>query len=189
MRLLNSRPAEVDSVPESPNESVPSNAMRRIPWSRAIAYGVVPAALLLLAVAAGFLKWHDASVRQGQEAGPEAVRAATDGTVALLSYKPDTVEHDLEAARGRLTGQFLDAYTSLTHDVVIPGAKQKAISAEATVPAGVPVSATGSHAVVLLFVNQTVTVGKDAPTGTASTVRVGLDKVHGRWLISAFDPV
>ena len=165
------------------------DARRRIRWSRAIAYGVLPGLALLLASAAGFLKWQDGSVRDAQVARAESVRAATDGTIALLSYRPDTVQKDLEAAKGRLTGTFLDAYTSLTHDVVIPGAKQKQISAVATVPAAASTSATANHAVVLLFVNQTVIVGKDAPTNTASSVRVTLDKVEGRWLISQFDPV
>jgi len=32
-------------------------------------------------------------------------------------------------------------------------------------------------------------VGADAPTNTTSSVRVTLDKVGGRWLISAFDPI
>ena len=56
-------------------------------------------------------------------------------------------------------------------------------------PAAAPVSAKADHAVVLLFVDQTVTVGADAPTNTTSSVRVTLDKVGGRWLISAFDPI
>jgi Mce-associated membrane protein len=107
----------------------------------------------------------------------------------LLSYKPETVEKDLEAARTRLTGTFLNAYTSLTHDVVIPGAKQKQVSAVATVPPAAPMRATADHAVVLLCVNQAVVVGQDASTTTASSVRVGLDKIGGRWLISQFDPV
>jgi Mce-associated membrane protein len=42
---------------------------------------------------------------------------------------------------------------------------------------------------VLLFVNQTVIIGQDAPTNSASTVRVTLDKIGDRWLISQFDPV
>ncbi|MDT7720920.1 MAG: Mce-associated rane protein, partial [Mycobacterium sp.] len=46
-----------------------------------------------------------------------------------------------------------------------------------------------NHAVALLFVDQTVAVGNDAPTGTSSIVRVTMDKTGGRWLISAFDPV
>lgn len=157
--------------------------------SRAIAYALLPGLALLLASAAGYLKWQDASVRDGAGARAESVRAATDGTIALLSYKPDTVQKDLEAARGRMTGQFLNSYTSLTRDVVIPGAQQRQVSAVATVPAAASVRATQNHAVVLLFVNQTVSIKQDAPTSTASTVRVALDKVGGRWLISQFDPV
>jgi Mce-associated membrane protein len=209
MRWLTSRgagdPSETDSVAETPAEpeateaatevagsdhdEQPTGSARRVRWSRAIVYVVLPALALLLASAAGFLKWQDGSARDAATARTESVRAATDSTIALLSYRPDTVEKDLDAARGRLTGTFLSAYTSLTHDVVIPGAKQKQISAVATVPAAASTSATGNHAVVLLFVNQTVIIGQDAPTNTASSVRVTLDKVGGRWLISQFDPV
>ncbi len=138
---------------------------------------------------AGFLKWQDSSVRTSEIAGMQSVQAAKDSTIALLSYKPETVEQQLGAARDLLTGEFRDSYTSLTNDVVIPGAKQKQIAAVATVPAVASVSADANHAVVLLFVNQTVIVGQDPPTDTASSVRVTLDKVDGRWLISEFDPV
>ena len=71
-----------------------------------------------------------------------SLQAAKDSTIAMLSYKPDTVEQQLGAARDLLTGDFRDSYTSLTHDVVIPGAKEKQISAVATVPAAASVSAT-----------------------------------------------
>jgi Mce-associated membrane protein len=131
----------------------------------------------------------DNSVRNSETARIESVQAAKDSTIALLSYKPDTVEQQLGAARDLLTGDFRDSYTSLTNDVVIPGAKQKQISAVATVPAVASVSAKPNQAVVLVFVNQTVIVGQDAPTDTASSVRVTLDKVGDRWLIAKFDPV
>jgi Mce-associated membrane protein len=167
----------------------PARLWRRIRWSRLLAYGLLPGLALSLTSAAGFLKWQDASSSEAAVARTESVRAATESTIALLSYRPDTVQKDLESARSRLTGTFLNAYTSLTHDVVIPGAKQKQISAVATVPAAASTSATVNHAVVLLFVNQTVIVGQDAPTNTASSVRVTLDKIGGRWLISQFDPV
>jgi Mce-associated membrane protein len=109
----------------------------------------------------------------------------------MLSYKPDSVEQQLNDARNLLSGDFRDQYTSLINDVVIPGAKEKQISAVASVPerGAASVSADPDHAVVLLFVNQTVVVGQDAPTDTASSVRVTLDKVGDRWLISKFDPV
>jgi Mce-associated membrane protein len=154
-----------------------------------LAFGVLPALALVIAVGAGFLKWQDAWVRGSRVAGIESVAAAKDSTVALLSYKPDTVEKDLRAARDRLTGGFKDSYTQLIQDVVIPGAQKQHISAVATVPAAASVSATPQHAVALLYVDQTVAVGDDAPTGTSSIVRVTMDKTGGRWLISAFDPV
>ncbi len=158
-------------------------------WLRVLAYGVLPALALLLASGAGFLKWQDVSAREAEVARAESVRAATDSTIALLSYRADNVEKDLEVARTRLTGTFLNAYTQLIHDVVIPGARKKQISAVATVPAATSVRATANHAVVLLFVNQTIIIGQDAPTSTASSVRVTIDKIGGRWLISQFDPV
>ena len=84
-----------------------SQGRRHIRWSRVIGYGVLPGLALLLASAAGFLKWQDGSAREAGVARAESVRAATDGTIALLSYRPDTVEKDLEATRSRLTGTFL----------------------------------------------------------------------------------
>jgi Mce-associated membrane protein len=166
-----------------------ASGKRRVGWSRVLTRGVLPGVALVLAVAAGFLKWVDGSARQSDLAGTASVQAASESTVALLSYKQDTVDNDVAAARERLTGNFKDAYNSLTRDVVIAGAKQKQISTVATVPAGASVSATENHAVVLVFVDQTLTMGNAAPTDTASSVRVTLDKIAGRWLISEVDPI
>ncbi|MBI2695754.1 MAG: hypothetical protein HYX30_16260 [Mycobacterium nebraskense] len=162
---------------------------RRISWPQVVVYGLLPALALVLAGAAGFLKWQDSSARETQLARIESLAAAKDSTIALLSYKSDTVEKDLEAAKGRMTGAFKDSYSQLINDVVIPGAKKEHISTTATVPAAASVSATPSHAVNLLFVNQTAVVDKGQPSDSASCVRVTLDKVDGRWLIAGFDPV
>jgi Mce-associated membrane protein len=178
-----------ETADEASESAEPEEPKRRIQWPRVFAFGVLPAVALLLALGAGYLKWMDNSVRDSEIARDQSVQVAKDSTIALLSYKPDTVEQQLGAARDLLTGDFRDSYTSLTNDVVIPGAKQKQISAVATVPAMASVSADPRHAVVLVFVNQTVIVGQDAPTDTASSVRVTLDKIGDRWLISKFDPV
>jgi Mce-associated membrane protein len=73
--------------------------------------------------------------------------------------------------------------------VVIPGAKQKKITAAAMVPAAAAVSADTDQAVVLAYVDQTLAVGTEPPTRTNSSVRVTMEKVDGRWLISGFDPI
>jgi Mce-associated membrane protein len=169
--------------------SEPAKTERRISWSRVVAYGVLPALALSLGGGAAYVKWMDASARASQLARIESVAAAKDSTIVLLSYKSDTVEKDLEAAKARLTGKFKDSYSQLINDVVIPGAKKGHISTTAAVPAAASVSASPDHAVALLFVNQTAVVDKDPPSDTASSVRVTLDKVAGHWLISGFDPV
>jgi Mce-associated membrane protein len=143
---------------------------------------------LLLSGAAGYLKYLDSSIRGADVAAAQAARAASDSAVAMLSYQPDTVDATLHAAQGRLTGAFRDSYNSLIDTVVIPGAKEKRISVTARIAAAAPMSATLSHAVVLLFIDQTMIIGGDAPSETSSTVQVSLDNVGNRWLISGFDP-
>jgi Mce-associated membrane protein len=73
--------------------------------------------------------------------------------------------------------------------VLIPNAKEKHVTASATVPAAASVSVTENHAVVLVFVDQTVTIGASRPNNATSSVRVTLDKLGERWMISGFDPV
>lgn len=173
-----------------PGEEVTRRPRRRsLDWRSVLVYGLLSGLVLMLAAGCGYLKWRDASARAAAAAATQSVTAAVDGTVAMLSYRPDTADKDLGVARDRLTGAFRDSYTSLIHDVVIPGAKQKNITAVATVPAAASVTATPRHAVVLVFVNQTTTVGDTPPTDSASSVRVTLDNVGNRWLISDFTPV
>ena len=160
----------------------------RFSWTRLLVVGL-PALALIMALGVGYLKWLDGTARESRAAAEASVRAASESTIAILSYKPEAVDRDLKAAAERLTAGFRQQYTQLVNDVVAPGAKQQHITAVATVPAAASVSATGKHAVALVFVDQTTTIGNDAPTQTTSSVRVSLEQVDGRWLISQFDPV
>lgn len=179
-----------DSTAPGPDSPADVIGDRRRPkgFGKLVAFGLLPALMLLLAGTAGFLSYYDRAARISQSAAQSSVQAAKDGTVELLSYTPDNAKAKLTAARDLLTGDFRDAYTSLTNDVVIPGAIQKRISATARVPAASTTSASATRAVVLVFVNQTVVVGNDAPSETASAVEVTLDKSGDRWLISGFEP-
>lgn len=176
---------------ESATEAQPKaeRTRRRIGWPRVFAYGILPGLALALALGAGYLKWSAGAADDLARARAESVQAARDDAIALLSYHADTVDKDLAAARERLTGEFKDAYAELTRQVVVPGAKEKHISSIAKVNAAASVSATESHAVALVYVDQTVTIGGGAPTDTQPVVRMTLDKVNGRWLVSRFDPV
>ena len=166
----------------------PVERSSRFSWTRLLV-AVLPILALILALGVGYLKWLDGTARESRAAAEQSIRAASDSTIAILSYKPETVDRDLKAAADRLAEPFRQQYTQLVNDVVAPGAKQQHITAVATVPAAASVLATGKHAVVLVFVDQTTTIGNDAPTQSTSSVRVSLEKVDGRWLISQFDPV
>jgi Mce-associated membrane protein len=177
-----------DVIAEADNADDPAATSSTFSRGRLLAV-ILPALALILALGVGYLTWLDGKERESRAAAEESVRAASESTIAILSYKPETVDQDLKAAADRLTAGFRQQYTQLVTDVVAPGAKQQHITAVATVPAAASVSATGKQAVVLVFVDQTTTVGNDPPTQSTSSVRVTLDKVDGRWLISLFDPV
>lgn len=178
---------------DSPDDAVDVAAgptqRRAVDWTGVLTYGVLPAVALVLALAAGFLKYVDNSARDSSTARTEAIQAASTGSVALLSYTPDRVEQQLNDARDLLTGEFRDSYTSLINEVVMPGAQQQQISATATVARAGSVSASATETVVLVFVNQTVVVDASAPTDMVSAVRVTLERAGDEWLISDFTPV
>lgn len=167
----------------------PAKSARRTKGKNALVFFVLPACAMLAAVGCAYLKWQLQNTNDATAARIESAQAAKASTVDLLSYDPDKADHQLAAARELLTGTFRNAYTSLTDTVVIPAAKQKHISAVADVPAVASVSASPTHAVALVFVNQTTIIGSSPPTATTSVVRVTLDKVGHKWLIAAFDPV
>ncbi|BBX86510.1 hypothetical protein [Mycolicibacterium aubagnense] len=171
------------------NDAVPQVKPQkpRVEWARMTAYRVLPVLALVLAAAAGGL-WYLTASRSNEADQAAVIKVASDGTVALLSYEPDTVRRQLTDARKLLTTPFLDEYTTLTKSV-IPGAEQRHISAATSVPAAAAVSVEKNHAVVLVFVNQTVRVGDQPPTSTPTSARVTLERLGGRWLIAKFEPV
>jgi Mce-associated membrane protein len=117
------------------------------------------------------------------------VSAASEGSVALLSYAPDTVEPDLAAAQSHLTGEFLTYYRDFAETIVTPAAKDKAVHATASVVRAAAADIDGDHARVLVFLNQSTTSRDNPdPVQSASSVMVGMSKVGDRWLISSFDP-
>jgi Mce-associated membrane protein len=151
--------------------------------------------VLLLAVSGALAGWvYVAQYRPDEQtdvaAGQSAIDAARDGIVALLSYKPDTLDQDITAAKSHLTGDFLNYYDQFARDVVTPAAKEKKLTTTAQVVGAAVSELHPNSAVVLLFVNQ-ATVSKDRPDPAmaSSSVLVSLTKVHGKWLIAKFEPI
>ncbi|WP_269894141.1 hypothetical protein [Mycobacterium hippophais] len=183
---LNSEGAVSSSSNDDPTPT--RDRLTASPLMRFAGYAVLLVFVTCLTAAAAYFRYHADTAEEVDAIRAQSVQVATEGTIDMLSYTPDNVEAKLNSAGERLTGSFKDSYLTLVRDTVIPGAKQKSISADATVPAGSSVSATRDTAKVLLFVNQGVTVGGDGPTETASVVELDLENIEGRWLISGFEP-
>lgn len=163
---------------------------KRKAWAR---YGpALLAALVVAAVATAaclFLLQYRPD-RRAHDDSAAALDAASRGTVALLSYAPETLDQDLGTAKSFLTGDFLAYYSQFTQQVVAPAAKQKSVRTTATVVRAAVSELRTDEAVVLVFINQTTTsTDKPDPALAASSVRVTLRKAEDAWRISAFDPV
>jgi Mce-associated membrane protein len=179
-----------NQAPSDPRDSVVRQTLRGA-WAR-IGVILLAAALVASAVVASWLFFFQ--YRPDREidaaAAKVALDAASKGSVALLSYAPDSLDKDFAAAKSHLTGDFLSYYTQFTEQIVTPAAKQKSVKTSAAVVQAAVSELHPDSAVVLVFVNQTTT-SKENPDGAfaASAVKVGLKKIKGAWLISSFDPV
>ncbi|WKG05969.1 twin-arginine translocation pathway signal [Mycolicibacterium sp. HK-90] len=164
-------------------------------WARRIARRWRPIAVMcvLLASAASAAALYFGAYRADHgsaEAAAAVVDAASEGSLALLSYAPNSLDQDIAGARSHLTGEFLTYYSEFAEKFVVPAAKQKDINATASIVRAAPVDVQSDTAQVLVFLNQATTSRDNPePAQAASAVKVGLTKVDGNWLISSFDPI
>lgn len=194
---------DAQTADEEPSQAVVSpeseavgddDAARRPPRRIRATVGIVLLASALIASAgmAGWLYLYQYRPDQQTDAAAAkvALDAASSGTIALLSYAPDSLDQDFTAAKSRLTGDFLSYYTQFTEQIVTPAAKEKSVKTEASVVRAAVSKIQPDSAEVLVFINQTTT-SKENPDGAfaASAVKVGMKKVDGAWLIASFDPV
>lgn len=145
---------------------------------------------LALAVGVGVLYYQHRQDVATEQARTDAVKAAGEQAVAMLSYDYNKVDDQLAAAADGLTGSFRDDYKKLANEVIAPGAKEKKLTVQVSVQGGAPVSASPDDAVVLLYLNQ-ITTSADAPDAatTGSRVRMEMQKVDGRWLTERLTPI
>lgn len=157
---------------------------------------VVPVILIVLLLisggAAAWLYFTQYRPDKQTDAGVAAAvaNAASDGTVALLSYSPESLDKDFANAKSHLSGDFLSYYNQFTEQIVAPAAKQKALKTNARVLGAAVQELHPNSAVVLVLVDQSTT-SKDNPDPAmaSSSVLVSLTRVNGAWLITKFDPV
>jgi Mce-associated membrane protein len=157
---------------------------------------VVPVVLILLLLISGgaatwlYFKQYRPDKQTDASVVSAVISSASDGTVALLSYSPDSLDKDFAAAKSHLSGDFLSYYNQFTEQIVAPAAKQKSLKTNARVLGAAVQEIHPDSAVVLVLVDQSTT-SKDNPDPAmaSSSVLVSLTRVNGNWLITKFEPV
>lgn len=166
---------------------------RTLRWCRRRWAALLIAALLIASVgAAGGVYWELTRPDQQTDAAvsKRVLDAATQGTVATLSYGVETFDQDLAGAKTHLTGEFLKYYSQFADQFVGPAVKQKQVKTSASVMKAVITELHPDRAVVLLFVNQvTTSTDRPDPALATSSILVTLTKAQNSWLISEFNPV
>ncbi|MGA8331032.1 MAG: twin-arginine translocation pathway signal [Mycobacterium sp.] len=189
---LQSSGVEVDSVgksrPDRMGATDPIASGLLAHWRSVLLTVSVTAAVALAACL--FVVQYRPDRQLDDAAAQRAVRAASDGAVATLSYSSESMDRDFARARSHLTGDFLAYYDKFTKEIVIPTVQANHLSQTATVVRAAVSELESNSAVVLVFLNET-TLSKDKPQPliTPSSVRITLTKVGGSWLISKLDPV
>jgi Mce-associated membrane protein len=179
-----------DDSPEQTERSEPSEprARRKVK--------VVPVVLITLLLISGgaatwlYFKQYRPDKQTDASVASAVISSASDGTVAMLSYSPDTLDKDFAAAKSHLSGDFLSYYNQFTEQIVAPAAKQKSLKTNARVLGAAIQELHPDSAVVLMLVDQSTTSkDKPDPAMASSSVLVSLTRVNGNWLITKFDPV
>jgi Mce-associated membrane protein len=119
-----------------------------------------------------------------------AKKAAEDGTIAVLSYSPQSLSDDIANAKSYLSGDFLEYYTHFTDQIFAAAAQQQQVTTTARVERAAVSELRPDSAVVLLFVDkESSSKDKPAPVIKPTTVRATMKKVNGSWLIAQFEPL
>jgi Mce-associated membrane protein len=153
-------------------------------WTSAALAVLASAALIVCGVLA--YRAHAASeVDAARSQGPAAARSAAE---VVLSYDHRHLDRDFARASALLTGAFAKEYAKTTKNSVRSLATDTRAVVRADVQAASVVSAAPDRVVVLLFVNQTTTSSRTTEPRTAlNRVRMTLERVGERWLVSDVD--
>jgi Mce-associated membrane protein len=171
-----------------------TESRRRKRWRLNREVKLVPVILVALILASGgaatwlYFQWYRPTQQTDAGVASTVVKAASDGTVALLSYSAESLDKDFAGAKSHLSGDFLSYYDQFTQQIVAPAAKQNSLKKTAHVMRAAVSELHPDSAVVLIFVDMMSTSrDKPAPSMDASSVLVKMTRVNDNWLISDFN--
>lgn len=165
----------------------PATTARRKPRPRPVV-AALSGVLVLTMAAAGWLGLQVRSDNDREDARRAVVAAANGYAVDLTTYNFSRLEADFQKVLDNSTGTFRSEYTAASASLRELIAKFKATATGKVLDSAVVLSSDEDRAIVLLFVDQTVSNSNSRePRVDRSRMKMGLEKRDGRWLISALD--
>lgn len=153
-------------------------------WRRRILWGALVAVFVVLVGAVGIMGWQLWQQRQVADAGEQARQAATEYAQTLTSIDSEKVDENFDAVLDGATGEFKDMYSQSSSQLRQLLIDNKA-SAHGVVLESAIQSATKDKAVILLFVDQSVSnTNVPDPRIDRSRIKMTMEYVDGRWRAS-----
>lgn len=145
---------------------------------------VLAGALVAALAGAGFFGWKFWQQQQLDQAQEAAQRAAVSYAQVLTSVDSNNVDENFQQVLDGATGEFKDMYSKSSVELRQLLIENKATAHGVVVESAVQEAST-NRAVVLLFVDQSVTNTKlPDPRIDRSRMKMTLEKVDGRWRAS-----
>ncbi|MCM6772573.1 Mce protein [Nocardia sp. CDC159] len=182
--------ATAESDAESSEEGVddgPSRTRRRYAALRVAAIATAVVLLLGLTAATAILGWKYTDMRAVQAAAEQARRAAADYAVTLTSVDTANLDANFKSVLDGSTGEFRDVYSKSSTQLRQLLIDHKATGHGVVLQSAVQ-SASENEAVVLLFVDQTVTnTEMPDPRIDHSRIVMTMQRVGGQWKAAKVD--
>lgn len=150
----------------------------------AVAATWIVLAALGLVVAFGWVSAH--SDRSQAERRRAWVDGAVAGALALIDVHAATIDQDLAALRSLSTGGFADELTSAESSFVA-SIRNSAVDSDGRVDAAALATESGTSAVVLIAASARVGNSGGEATPRTYRLRIGVDDVDGRILVSSVE--
>jgi Mce-associated membrane protein len=162
------------------------------PGLRAYAWFVPLCVLALAAVAvAGWFGYRDYRGGQIEDARSDAVAPAGQAVEAVLTYRHESLESELESEAELMTDSYAEEFLNIFPEQ----AKQMASAAEAGVESTVLAAAamecgddcSPDRVDVLVYLDTKSTVSGEAPETTANRAIVSMEREDGTWRVDGID--
>lgn len=185
--------AETEAEPETDETTLKSDDSdserkhSRVRRTWVLVAAVVFAVLTVVYAATTHFVWTASDDAVARARGVIAERAGALAADAL-TYSAETIEEDVERVESHAVGEFLESYSALATDTLIPAVQASQVHAAWEVTGTSVISVSAGHGEALVFLRGTSTsADKPDPTYMFSSVRVVVIESDDEWFIEKLE--